>query len=1219
MPTRAPSRSPTPPSSAANHTRPSNASLSEVAASLEAVRQSLLAALLAALQHNASTGSTVVVASGTGTVSLAVLTPSANASSGQPWRVPLASPGSALSIAQTSSSPLLVSVVEVAASALPSTTLGGGGSTGNASTPAIYRPTLASGVLTIELSTLTTRNGSQASQSVTLPTFEASLTVQPAAGGAAGALNHSCRVGVVESVATFCAQPRVWLNLSCSGAASTRVYRACPVPKQVCSVLNLADLSVASDSYCEAVVTGASSLVCRCGYGATANASAALLGLKGRLSIAATSSYASSPLQFSVLSVTRPLAGSALVARSTWMFVLFGGLWSVGVALWALARRHVTDETKTTPLTAPAVAAALKDATQAPSSAKEAWRAYLDAIVPPAVQPLRWWPARLAKILVAKHLFCRVALRAAGYHRWVDAANGADADATTDADAIGDRRRARRTTGAQLDVVHAVTALTMSCFVLAVFYDLQSPVDDGFCGAQLDEASCLAQRTALDPGVHKCLWAPPAATDDAHVAGWLTESAQGSVFNRLALRTDTAADDDAATRACRLNPHTLSLTAFTLSFLITSTFSQLLAFLLETIFDLLAGDVADHRVATATSADDAVAAKAATVDDGCSSADQHDDEGHDGLDGHGDSDNCRHVAQRVVALRDAWLGTVRMGGAGDGSAGGGCGSCDAAAASVQRVDDTWRGVQFVHAVVGDLIAQTPSASTRQRGVAARQARYYEREVAAWFTHKPQVSWAGWRVAMAVLLVAMHGGAWYFLLSKAASRGPGWQVKFFRAVLWEWLADVVFNRTGELLLSHGLLPMWLLAGVATRPLRQVSAHCPSFLPGQLHWTTQDREAVQPLFPLAAGHVQRWQRDRESSLPPETRVLLPLLRYLAQFDRSPTAAGTATHWTARWALSVVLWCSPTTVVTTMSVAMTLLLAITAHVYFLILEPSLSSPRHVVRRYGAAMVAGGWLAVGLPIAALLGYLAVDVARRRRAVGEEELPDDASVDDSDAHVVSDDDGGASTEEDADSPSVDDDAGDADGDTGANGDDGAASRSLNVSLHLSDGTAASSLSASRSASESRLSRGVSRLSLLFSYDHGDEDDGATDDGAMEALYYGGGFFDEEQAMPMVEETALWALDEELYELDEPATPSWTSAALRPWRSRTASATSSRSESGASSASGWWSRLSTLSSPMRSRLCSRYTCDDSHDGSDAREVSSDACDPVEVRFAQRVV
>jgi hypothetical protein len=324
-------------------------------------------------------------------------------------------------------------------------------------------------------------------------------------------------------------------------------------------------------------------------------------------------------------------------------------------------------------------------------------------------------------------------------------------------------------------------------------------------------------------------------------------------------------------------------------------------------------------------------------------------------------------------------------------------------------------------------------------------------------------------------------------------------------------------------------------------------------------------------------------------------------------------------------VVLWCSPTTVVTTMSVAMTLLLAITAHVYFLILEPSLSSPRHVVRRYGAAMVAGGWLAVGLPIAALLGYVAVDVARRRRAVREEELPDDASVDDSDAHVVSDDDDGASTEEDADSPSVDDDAGDADGDNGDNGGDGAASRSLNVSLHLSDSTVASSLSVSRSASDSRLSRGHSgdsRLSLLFSYDDGDENDGATDDGAMEALYYSGGFFDEEQAMPMVEETALWALDEELYELDEPqqfaapAIPHWTSAALRPCRSRTGSATSSRSESGASTASGWWSRLST--SPMRSRLCSRCTYDDSHDGSDAREVSSDACDPVEVRFAQRV-
>lgn len=60
-----------------------------------------------------------------------------------------------------------------------------------------------------------------------------------------------------------------------------------------------------------------------------------------------------------------------------------------------------------------------------------------------------------------------------------------------------------------MDIVHVGTSLTVSCFVVALFYDLQSPVDDGFCGQLLKKSSCLARSSILDQAVKKCIWIDP--------------------------------------------------------------------------------------------------------------------------------------------------------------------------------------------------------------------------------------------------------------------------------------------------------------------------------------------------------------------------------------------------------------------------------------------------------------------------------------------------------------------------------------------------------------------------------------------------------------------------------------------------------------------------------------------------------------------------------------
>jgi hypothetical protein len=67
--------------------------------------------------------------------------------------------------------------------------------------------------------------------------------------------------------------------------------------------------------------------------------------------------------------------------------------------------------------------------------------------------------------------------------------------------------------GYRPNIIYVLTTVTMTLFLLALFYDLQSPVDDGYCGTLMDETSCLVKRTVLDPNVHKCIWNKPVIND----------------------------------------------------------------------------------------------------------------------------------------------------------------------------------------------------------------------------------------------------------------------------------------------------------------------------------------------------------------------------------------------------------------------------------------------------------------------------------------------------------------------------------------------------------------------------------------------------------------------------------------------------------------------------------------------------------------------------------
>jgi hypothetical protein len=54
--------------------------------------------------------------------------------------------------------------------------------------------------------------------------------------------------------------------------------------------------------------------------------------------------------------------------------------------------------------------------------------------------------------------------------------------------------------------VQLLTVQTMLMFLLAVFYDLQSPSDDNSCGLLKIQSTCLARKTAFDQTQSYCKW-----------------------------------------------------------------------------------------------------------------------------------------------------------------------------------------------------------------------------------------------------------------------------------------------------------------------------------------------------------------------------------------------------------------------------------------------------------------------------------------------------------------------------------------------------------------------------------------------------------------------------------------------------------------------------------------------------------------------------------------
>jgi hypothetical protein len=331
------------------------------------------------------------------------------------------------------------------------------------------------------------------------------------------------------------------------------------------------------------------------------------------------------------------------------------------------------------------------------------------------------------------------------------------------------------------DVLQMVTTVTMALFLLALFYDLQSPVDDGYCGTFTDETSCLVKRTALDPNVHKCIWNKPVINDADAMIAMVTLSS--SVTGVVLARNPVDADKSVHPQYCELNTNTVSSRAFVVTFLLTSLFSMFVNSGLDVLFDILLA----YPPPKLTIHSSKLAVRHRSNFHAVVPFEEEVDVKH-----HSESffflSRKILVSESVAAARSVWMNSVDViENGGDMNMIHDMRSADDGTEVNKQTVGV--GVALVQFVVYDILGQSYSGSALQR--------LFEGTMKQWFKESHTVSSIYWHYGMYCVLISMHIGILYYMMAKAPSRGYDWQVSFFQGSVWELMLDICLTIPIEL--------------------------------------------------------------------------------------------------------------------------------------------------------------------------------------------------------------------------------------------------------------------------------------------------------------------------------------------------------------------------------------------------------------------------------------
>lgn len=395
---------------------------------------------------------------------------------------------------------------------------------------------------------------------VVIPSFVANLSVVPISAENP-IFEHNCSLGIEEKVSFLCPSSQIWMNLTCSGKATAVFRRQCPVAKRVCSVLSLSSGLVSSNNnFCQTVVSG-SSVICKCGFGNSTSSKNLADG--GAVNLAVTTQYVPGN-EFGVVVISgTSLSAGKFASKSSAIFAVFGCLWACGIL--AICYHFFSFQKKQSKATASAVKTVESNQKQSLQASLKFYAAIcLPDVFHSDSQLNRLWEQIRNRHKYVHIVYCLI------YNQRIESEEIKKHEV--------------------LMIAHILTAITMSCFVLAVLYDLQYPSDDGTCKLYMTQDTCLSRKTLLDSQMTLCIWKNFHSTS----AGTITESHNNQLLDSMSL--EQALDENFKSQ-CHFNTDNTSFLASVLSVVITSLASAPVAVVLKHLIKILTAEPKDQKEA----------------------------------------------------------------------------------------------------------------------------------------------------------------------------------------------------------------------------------------------------------------------------------------------------------------------------------------------------------------------------------------------------------------------------------------------------------------------------------------------------------------------------------------------------------------------------------------------------------------------------------------------
>jgi len=323
--------------------------------------------------------------------------------------------------------------------------------------------------------------------------------------------NHTCSEGIIEQIQYYCTDAQITFNLTCSGSLNAQIIRECPLPKQDCSVIDITEQTVRSNDYCKASNMSGSNIVCNCGYSQN---SLNMSGLNS-VDVAITTSYSGG---YFGMTVSGSVNGDQFVQNSSTIFLLFGGLWGCSFCIVLfnytdnIENHKFKKKIKPTPQHK-SHKTVLPENLIVSNQHHEFYtlfEKYIRRALPAEFETRdffdRFWDniwnnhpvfkisKTIGNILIGKKSQTIHALYENNYKH----------------DKIKEFRKKERTE-VLYDILHVITSITLSCFILALLYDFQYPSDDGTCANNPNPESCFDRKLLFDSTQTYCTWKPVAS------------------------------------------------------------------------------------------------------------------------------------------------------------------------------------------------------------------------------------------------------------------------------------------------------------------------------------------------------------------------------------------------------------------------------------------------------------------------------------------------------------------------------------------------------------------------------------------------------------------------------------------------------------------------------------------------------------------------------------